>query len=188
MCDPKSLIAPPFLTRTEHICTHHGVVITCGILNGGLLILNERSTELALLMRDTSSMKQRGWPPLERISTFEVMNLDGSEATPGFPGFYVFKSILVCVYVCILRMSQSLICFGFSRSTTCRVNLLVWKEMGILVCWDAMYHSLSSLYFPFLYSLITLLQPWFTVLYVRLKLLLLMFNQRSHSTCSATIS
>lgn len=100
MCDPKSLIAPPFLTRTEHICTHHGVVITCGILNGGLLILNERSTELALLMRDTSSMKQRGWPPLERISTFEVMNLDGSEATPGFPGFYVFKSILVCVCVC----------------------------------------------------------------------------------------
>lgn len=33
------------------------------------------------------------------------MNLDGSEATPGFPGFYVFKSILVCV--CVHSQNES---------------------------------------------------------------------------------
>lgn len=72
--------------------------------------------------------------------------------------------LYVCICVCTLRVSQSHVYLSFSRSTTCRVDLFVWREMGKIVCLDAVYHSLTSFYFPFsLYILAdNLLQqkPW----------------------------
>ena len=146
-------------------------------------------------MCDSSSMKKRGWPPLERISTFEYMNLEGSEAAPGFPGLVMAMCDLrvwVVLYVCVW-VSQSLIYFSFSRATTCRVNLLVWKEMERTVCMDAAFHSLTSSCFPFIYGLIICCsrRPGSSfgnaVLYVKLQLLLLMFQQHSDSIWSAEI-
>lgn len=117
--------------------------------------------------------EKRRWPPLERISTFEYMNLDGSKAAPGFPGFVMHMCVLFYVCICVrtLKMSQSTIYFSFSRATTCRVDLLVWKEMWRIVSLDAVYHSLTSFYFPFMYWFVaadTLAHPLETMLYVKL--------------------
>lgn len=87
--------------------------------------------------------EKRRWPPLERISTFEYMNLEGSKAAPGFPGF-VF--LYVCIRVRPIRMSQSILVFP--GPPPAELIYFVWNEMGRIVCLDTMYHSLTSLYFP----------------------------------------
>lgn len=109
-------------------------------------------------------------------------------AARAFPGFcngsdWVLSYERMCVRS--LRVSQTSIYFSFFRATTCRVDLLVWKAMGGIVCSDAVYHSLTSLLFPFIHALIICCSPGSSsgnsMLHVRLQLRLLMFQQHSLS-------
>lgn len=106
-----------------------------------------------------------------------------SAAAPGFPGFATVCVILckhawgcVCVCVCIVwEWAPLLFYFSFCEATTCRADLLVWKEMERIVWLVTVSHGLTSFCFPLLCLQIIRFGLWlfFWKLYYHVRLWIL---------------